>query len=99
LLMALGERVSAQIQSRFGEVTIQGLYDRILEIPNRAPPDDMPGVAQRSEVHFRELASFWRDEFHAAAEPLRNIGIDKAYYGFIFGTNVQKPHSVSTPIA
>ena len=25
-------------------------------------------------------------------EPLRNIGIDKAYYGFIFGTNIQKPH-------
>ena len=91
LLMALGERVSTRIQSRFGEVTIQGLYNRILEIPNRVPPDNMPGVAQRGKERFRELANFWNDEFRTAGGPLRSINISKPYYDSIFGSNIQNP--------
>ncbi|MFO1050440.1 MAG: hypothetical protein U1E52_21385 [Geminicoccaceae bacterium] len=91
LLMALGERISAQIQSRFGEVTIQGLYNRILEIPDRAPPSNVSAVAQRGKAGFQKLAKFWRDEIDGVKKAMRKAGVDDASYKAFFDPNIQDP--------
>jgi hypothetical protein len=51
MLIAIGERIAAQIASRAGVPTVQTLYDRLSEIPNREPAG--PKFGSRQEIQRR----------------------------------------------
>jgi hypothetical protein len=63
MLMAIGERMAAQIASRSSGPTIRTLYDRLIEIPNRWSADT-PVPGNKYDKGYKDLATVWSADFN-----------------------------------
>jgi hypothetical protein len=91
-VLAIGERMAAQIDSRAGQPTVQTIYDRLREIPNREPADPSSDRGRRYNEGYMNLAGIWKNDL--ASHKLqfsKNVGVDRAFLDSWFGNNLQKP--------
>lgn len=95
MLMALAERMTAQIKSRASEPTIQGVYDRLIEIPNRDPADPTTELGKSFENNYDKLTTVWKKEMQATeklVQKMKGAVPDYAeYHDSWLGRNTQDP--------
>ncbi|MFO1068570.1 MAG: hypothetical protein U1E14_08610 [Geminicoccaceae bacterium] len=62
MTMALGERLGAQIHARANVPSVQGLYERISEVPAREYTQPNLATYQNYSTNYQKLASAWRED-------------------------------------
>jgi hypothetical protein len=96
-LLAIGERMAAQIASRAGQPTAQTLYDRLSEIPNRAPARPDSPLGRTYNEGYNKLAKTWKDDLARRKSNFQSVGgVDKAFVSSCFDT-LQKPIAERLP--
>jgi hypothetical protein len=97
-VLAIGERMAAQIDSRAGQPTVQTIYDRLREIPNREPAEPSSDRGRRYNEGFTNLASTWKNDLKILARQLKASGVSTAVLDSWFGKNLQDPIAVHLAI-
>jgi hypothetical protein len=70
MVMAVGERLQAQISSRVADVTVQGLYDRLTEIPNRDVAPKAGSIDKAFAAGFDKLGKVWTSQMEGISKGL-----------------------------